>query len=498
MNLKERNPIFLNWIDDGKSNSFEMATDQVVIGRDDNCDLVLNFSHISRHHAQVSHDKGRFFIEDLDSSMGTRLNGHPLRPGEKLALRSGDQVRVGKLTLTFDAPASSEGEESTLSEHRFVNSNVVSELKKFEESIMARFTAAGMGSGSLKSGVKGDLTALTESIRGKFREYEVLQEITQIIVRILDVKELLSTALKLVSEVLGADRGFIILYDPKHGSLRSMIPRHFDRDSGAYQFDLSFSQTIARNCYDMKKIIIIDDALEDDRFRTSQSIVASSIRSVICIPLQHGNEVSGVIYLDNLSHKGCFKKHQTDFLKAFSCQTAIALENARLYTQAVTDGMTRLYNRKFANERIFEEMVRSRRYERSCSVIMVDIDHFKSVNDNYGHDFGDFVLELVANVLRESARTSDVVARYGGEEFLLLLTETDKDGAIVFAERLRQSIEGLKINKGGQTLKVTASLGVSGYHPDLRNDVSAFVKQADTALYKAKNSGRNRVCGADE
>jgi diguanylate cyclase (GGDEF)-like protein len=191
---------------------------------------------------------------------------------------------------------------------------------------------------------------------------------------------------------------------------------------------------------------------------------------------------------------GLFKEHQTDFLLSFSCQTAIAWENARLYTQAVTDGLTRLYNRKYINERIFEEMVRSRRYGRDCSLILLDVDRFKSVNDQHGHDFGDLVLTLIANVLRENARTSDVVARFGGEEFLLLLTETDRDGAQVFASRLRESIENLNISHAGIDLKITISAGVSSYHPDMRNEVTAFVKQADKALYHAKNTGRNKVC----
>ena len=500
MDDSAQNPL-LNWIKDGETVSKEITGDYTTIGRHEDCDVVLDHSGISRVHASISRHDQNFYLEDMDSSLGIRLNGEPLKPREKYELKPGDSLKLGKFVLYFGNQEQAIREDlGPGSDIQFSAVRITEEIENFQSrmlNIIQNEVDDPEKSARVKSLISTELDHARNFFEAKLHEYVVLQEVTQIIVRILDVKELLATALKLVSNVMGANRGFIILYDHKHGNLRSMIPRHFDQSDGAYEFDLSFSQTIAKGCYDKKEIIIIEDALKDERFHTAQSIVASSIRSVICIPLQHGNEASGVIYLDNLNEPGKFKEHQSDFLYAFSCQTAIALENARLYTQAVTDGLTRLYNRKYVDERIYEEMVRSRRYERDCSVILLDIDHFKSVNDTHGHDFGDLVLELVANVLRENARTSDVVARYGGEEFLLLLTETDLRGARIFADRLRVAIESLEVNHSGKTLRVTVSCGVAAYHPDLRNDVQAFIKLADMALYRAKDTGRNRICWAD-
>ncbi|MDJ0841790.1 MAG: sensor domain-containing diguanylate cyclase, partial [Acidobacteriota bacterium] len=430
------------------------------------------------------------------------IGGAQVRPHEPCQLKIGDEIQVGKQVLHVGSESTAEKKEKRRLVPGASNIKLQEELGSFRDACeqkIRELTGATGQSQELSSTLDEELKKLQGFLESKLHEYEVLQEISQIIGGILDVKKLLATALELVSDALGADRGFIILYDARHGELRSMIPRHFNReDNTAREYDFTFSQTIARSCFDNQSIIIIEDALEDERFSSAHSIVASSIRSVVCLPLQKGNETAGVIYLDNLSKPGIFQEHQTEFLKAFSAQTAMALENARLYTQAVTDSLTGLYNRKFINERIFEEMVRARRYERDCSLILLDIDHFKAVNDNHGHGVGDQVIERVADILRENARTSDVVARYGGEEFLMLLTETNLEGARSLAERVRVAVAGGIIPAEGKEIRVTISIGVVGYREDFQNKLAAFVAEADKALYRAKESGRDKVCVAGD
>jgi diguanylate cyclase (GGDEF)-like protein len=146
-------------------------------------------------------------------------------------------------------------------------------------------------------------------------------------------------------------------------------------------------------------------------------------------------------------------------------------------------------------ESFFEaELEKSRRYNHPLSFIISDIDHFKSFNDTYGHQIGDFVLEETAKVLRTAVRNVDLAARYGGEEFVAVLPETDYKGAFTFAERLRKLIESkvYEDQKSGQKLRVTVSIGVASY-PLHSRDRTEIIKKADAALYIAKESGRNRV-----
>lgn len=168
-----------------------------------------------------------------------------------------------------------------------------------------------------------------------------------------------------------------------------------------------------------------------------------------------------------------------------------------LSQRAMIDGLTGLWNRANFDQRLMEEVSSSQRYNRSLSLVMLDVDKFKSINDNYGHPFGDEVLQAVGDVLSKSARTTDVACRYGGEEFVVILRETDLVGAIVFAERVRTQLEMLLIRSKGKPVSVTASLGISSTELCM-NPVELsrqwLVQAADQALYKAKESGRNRVC----
>lgn len=170
-----------------------------------------------------------------------------------------------------------------------------------------------------------------------------------------------------------------------------------------------------------------------------------------------------------------------------------------LAQRAMIDGLTGLWNRTHFDQRLHEESAATQRYERPLSLIFVDADRFKSLNDNYGHPFGDQVIQALGEVLHANARTSDWPCRYGGEEFAVILRETDIEGALILAERIRESVEALVFRDAGQLVPVTASMGVSCstlcMNPcDFSGDW--LVKSADDAVYKAKQNGRNRVCAA--
>lgn len=166
-----------------------------------------------------------------------------------------------------------------------------------------------------------------------------------------------------------------------------------------------------------------------------------------------------------------------------------------MYTQtkqlSITDALTNLYNRRYFETTFVREFARAKRYNSQLSLVVVDIDWFKKINDTYGHSCGDYVLRELSWLMAENFRQTDIIFRYGGEEFVILLTETDGNSAIIPVERLRRAVEDNKFKFKGVELNVTISAGISS-DKDV-NEVSQMFDNADKALYQAKEEGRNRV-----
>ncbi len=165
-----------------------------------------------------------------------------------------------------------------------------------------------------------------------------------------------------------------------------------------------------------------------------------------------------------------------------------------IYRLTTMDGLTQIYNRRYFEESLDRELSRSRRYERVLSLVMFDIDHFKAVNDRYGHLAGDYVLKQLASTVRTRIRREDVFARYGGEEFGILLPEVDMGGARQLSEKVRKLVEKQRFVFDKHTIPVTVSLGVATLTPEHREPAD-LLRAADAKLYEAKTHGRNRSCG---
>ena len=168
----------------------------------------------------------------------------------------------------------------------------------------------------------------------------------------------------------------------------------------------------------------------------------------------------------------------------------------KMLRAALHDGLTGAYNKKFFMERLESEMAFAQRHESPLALVLFDLDHFKGLNDNFGHLAGDYVLKTLAGGIQESVRREDVFARYGGEEFVVLSRGIDLAAADRFAERLRHWVEIYPFQFEGKRLPVTTSLGVASYPETPVADGTDLIRRADRALYKAKDQGRNRVCVA--
>lgn len=218
------------------------------------------------------------------------------------------------------------------------------------------------------------------------------------------------------------------------------------------------------------------------------------IRSWLGVPMIVQEKTIGLMAIDSKQPNG-FSEQDIMVASEFANQVAIALENARILhetqTQAITDALTGIYNRRGLFQMGEFEFQRARRIQRPFSIMMFDIDHFKKINDTYGHAVGDQILQQLAQRCAKTSRATDLVGRYGGEEFVILLTETNLEAAKIIGERLRQSIQSTPFHTESGELIITTSIGVTESIPT--DTLTTLIKRADAALYKAKNAGRNRV-----
>lgn len=458
------------------------------IGRAANNDIVIDDSHIDAVQMEISVHDDELLVKNLGKGLGTTINLKLLPANEATELKMGDDVVIaGKYylrivddlfeTTTMQAIPSGIGE-------------IVQENVGFFESMF----------GSLKARLKllvGDnqlefdktMNYFSKTINQKIRELAAIHEMSIRMNQIHDFKILLDTTVGMALEVSGAQRGAIMLFNEERQDFDLLSQKGIDPKSSEF----SLSKILCEQAFRKNEVIIISNAATEP----AESGDPSVIKSVAAAPLQIRGEVMGVLYLDNQQVEDCFSDQNLGFIKAFSAHASVAIYNARMFFQAVTDGMTKLYNNKYFRQRLSEELRRASRHKKPLSLIIFDIDHFKKFNDTYGHQVGDKVIRAVGNAVRETVRICDVAARYGGEEFALILPETDKDGALLLAERLREKIETMALLHEKRSLHVTSSFGVVSLIA--RNQGrEEMIRLADDALYQSKRNGRNRVTMAPD
>ncbi len=220
-------------------------------------------------------------------------------------------------------------------------------------------------------------------------------------------------------------------------------------------------------------------------------------QSEMCVPLVFFGEKLGVLVLES-ARLHAFEQTDVQPLEAVADICAAAIQNAHFFERAkqlaYLDGLTGIFNRRYFEMRIGEEIERARRYESNLSVVMMDIDHFKRLNDEFGHLLGDEVLRQISRLFQQHLRKSDIICRYGGEEFALLLPQTTGEDAMDVAEKLRKTIEAYPFP--GVPRPVSISAGMAAY-PEFGKTRDEIVASADAALYHAKQNGRNRIVSAE-
>ncbi len=228
-----------------------------------------------------------------------------------------------------------------------------------------------------------------------------------------------------------------------------------------------------------------------DKEKVAGFLMQAKMKSYILVPLVSKQTHFGSLIV--FSSRENISNSELNFLSLFAKQIELAITIADLFQavkeQAITDGMTGLYNRRYFEEYIKKEAIRAMRQKQKFTVIGLDLDHLKQINDTYGHNYGDIAIKAIAEVLKSNARSIDIAARMGGEEFNLILPAVDIEGGCIAAERIRKAIESVELDKIGH---ITASLGVATY-PDQSDDIQELLELTDQAMYESKRNGRNRV-----
>ena len=347
-----------------------------------------------------------------------------------------------------------------------------------------------------------------EDLRGKDADtLSALLDISQEVFSTLDFNEILYRIVKRVAGVIQVIRCSILLVDEKK-QVGKVLATHENPELGNIRIDLNNYPEI-REAVKEERMILVRDIAEDPLmvdFR--EHLLELGIKSILIIPLidveREKGRVMGTLYLRTSRGETGITDAEIHFCRIVANIASIALKNAALFSRldddrkrleklAVTDDLTQLYNHRYFAKRLGEEFKRAHRHGDPLSCIMLDIDDFKRVNDRYGHQQGDIVLQEVAGLILGSIRETDIPARYGGEEFAIILTHTFMENALLLAERIRQTVYQTRFSGLSDDHPMTVSLGIATYPDPLIWSADDLIGMADQALYKAKMSGKNRV-----
>lgn len=323
---------------------------------------------------------------------------------------------------------------------------------------------------------------------------KILIEVNSIIASSLDRKKTLKSILDQTKYLMECSKSSILLIDPETNKLKFEILTNEEDKDALSDIRLSMGEGIAGTVWENGQAILIKDATKDVRFsKKADEKTKDTTKSLIAVPLVVNGEIIGIMEAMNKLDGTCFTNFDLEIFKTLAMQAAIGIENATLYEQAVTDGLTKLFLHRYFDKMIEIEYNKAKNFNKSLSIIIFDIDHFKNINDTYGHQAGDIVLKKVAYLIKKNCKDNYIPCRYGGEEFTVILPETDEKDALSFGWLINKEVQNLEIPYEDNIIKLTISGGITNLEKNRPKDFTEMLRMADTALYYSKESGRNRI-----
>jgi len=334
--------------------------------------------------------------------------------------------------------------------------------------------------------------------RRKAQEFEALYQVSRTMASTLDLQNILTRISETVSSLLQAQAMALMLLGPDGRTLSTVAGYNLFDEAPTRTADARWGASPSLVAVREKRPVMVSDVRTDDIYgpwlKTARE---RGFTSFLAIPLVVQDRALGCMNLYMIEHHD-FAPDEIQLLSTFASQAAVSIENARLFEEtrqlAITDPLTGLANHRQFYDQLDREFRRAQRYQRPLTLLMLDLDRFKAFNDRHGHLAGDHALRETADVLRQNARSVDILARYGGEEFAIILPETDMLRGASHAERIRSAVAShvFLSQETGLEHQVTVSIGVAALSPTLQK-IEELVHDADQALYRAKAAGRNRL-----
>jgi len=352
-----------------------------------------------------------------------------------------------------------------------------------------------------KRSVLGTLMDITERKRIETevldytRQIETLFNVGTAVNQTLNLPELLDSVLERVLGVMEIEAGGIFLLDKQTEELVLKAYRGTSAEFVGRVGGLMVAEGFTGQAALSKKPFVVEDVAADPRL-TRVGAKEEGIQSFAAVPIVAKDKVLGVMGVGSYRSRQ-FPDREVKLLSTIANQMGMAIENAQLYEQALelasTDGLTGLYNRRYLMEQVERELNRAERSNGSVSLMMIDLDGLKAINDRFGHHEGDSILKGLGGIIKVNTRASDVAARWGGDEFMLLTPETSSKGAGRIGERIRSQVEGYRPKIDGEEVRITISVGIASC-PAHASDVTQLLQRVDEAMYSAKRGGKNQIC----
>jgi len=377
----------------------------------------------------------------------------------------------------------------------------VEDARSEEQAFEAQREPLAQERASLKEDVEA-LRGRAQSAERRGRETDALFHAGREISKLLTLADTLEFSREVLHDTLklGAPEGepvfALLLADEEHGASRVGVQEGLD-DSQAMLLERPFDEPgLSHWLRGQSASVLVARVAAEEGLKNVP--LPPGVRSLLSVPLViQAQAIGWVVVFD--TGEALLPERDFSNLKILCSQVAIGLEKASLYDKlqrlSITDGLTGLTVHRYFQSKLEEELKRAERYHEPLSLVMSDIDHFKSFNDTWGHLAGDAVLKAVAGVMKQGLGPSEMAVRYGGEEFVVVLPRHSREAAVARAEALRAAVQQLKVEWGGESLSVTISLGVASYPEDAMTKIG-LIDMADGALYQSKKNGRDRVSTA--
>jgi diguanylate cyclase (GGDEF)-like protein len=332
-------------------------------------------------------------------------------------------------------------------------------------------------------------------------EIAAFHELGKALTSSLQLDQVLRTIMEKIDEFLRPDTWSLLLMDEAKQELFFEIA--IGKNAHVLkELRIKKGQGLAGWVAETGKAVVVPDTSKDERFfAKADEKTKIETRSIVAVPVRFRDQCLGVIELINCVGPDGFSARDLGLLEALADYAAIAIENARhvqrIHELTITDDCTALYNARHLNFMLETEIYRSQRYNYEFSLVFMDLDHFKQINDTHGHLMGSKLLAEIGNMVKSNCRLIDFAFRYGGDEFVVLLPQTSKEHAYVVAKRLHRKIrETTWLKESGLNVHITASVGVASYPSDARTKAD-LLHLADEAMYLVKNTSRDSVAAAN-